>query len=154
MPLLVIIPLLRLIVSDFRSREVSIFWLGILAIGTMCISLILDGWQEVLKRSVQNLLLILYMSTGVMLWGWVKAKRLVNPLNIYVGLGDLIFFLILTPLFSVRQYAQVMVACLIFSLVWWGVEALRRRSPPKTVPFITTSGIVLTGIIVYKVFFE
>jgi hypothetical protein len=154
LPLLVIVPLLRLIVSDFRSREVPILWLGILAIGTVCISLILDGWLEVLKRSLQNLLLILYMSTGVVLWGCIKARRFINPLNVYIGLGDLIFFLILTPLFSVRQYAQVMIACLIFSLVWWGIEALRRENPPKNVPFIATSGIVLAGIIVYKVFCE
>ncbi len=153
LPLLMLAPLSHLIVSDFRSREVSVMWLGILAIGTVCIPVIQDGWLDVLKRSGQNLLLILYMSTGIVVWGWIKARKFVNPINVYIGLGDALFFLILIPLFPVKHYAWLLVACMIFSLVWWGAAVLLKKKSPKNIPFIATSGIVLAGAIIFKVFF-
>ena len=153
LPLLMLAPLTTLIVSDFRSREVSVMWLGVLAIGTVCIPILQDGWPEVLRRSGLNLLLILYMSAGIVMWGWVKARKFVNPINVYIGLGDFLFFLILVPLFPMRQYAWLLVACMVFSLVWWGAASLLKKRPPKNIPFIATSGIVLAGAIVFKVFF-
>ncbi len=154
LPLLMLAPLSVLIVSDFRRREVSVMWLLILAIGTVCIPMIQDGGSEVLERSCLNLLLILYMSTGIVLWGWVKARKFVNPINVYIGLGDFLFFLTLVPLFPVRQYAWLLVACMGFSLVWWGVAAILKNKSPKNVPFIGTSGIVLACVILCKVLFE
>ncbi len=154
LPLLMLAPLLKLAVSDFRRREVPVLWLGILAVGTVGISILRDGWLEVLRRSGLNLLLVLYMAAGVFLWGWVKARRPVNPLNLYIGLGDFLFFLILVPLFPLKQYAYLLVGSMLFSLAWWRAAVLLEKKPPKNIPLIATSSIVLGAFIIFDVFCE
>lgn len=149
--LLMLAPLTNLIISDFRHREVSLLWLVVLAIGTVCIPIIQDGVPEVLKRSGLNLLMVAYMSVGVLLWSWFKARRVVNPINLYVGLGDLIFFLLLVPLFSFNQYVYLLVGCMVFSLVWWW-SALLCGAKPRNIPLIATSSIVVAVAIMLKVF--
>jgi hypothetical protein len=147
-------PLTMLIVSDFRTREVSVIWLCVLAVGTIGIPIILDGWAEVLRRSGQNLLILMDMSVGIVLWGWVKARKPVSPINRYIGLGDVLFFLALVPLFPVRQYIWLLMGCFVFSLVWWGAATLWFKRSPRNIPFIATSGIVVVVAIILKVFFE
>lgn len=152
--LAILAPLSRLIFSDFRHRKVPVVWLGILAAGTVCIPIIQDGWREVLIRSGRNMLLVLYLSTGVVLWSWLKARRVVNPINLYIGLGDIVFFLILVPLFPFMQFAYLIVGCMLFSLIWWWWCSLLGRRKPENVPLIATSSIVVGATVVYKVFFE
>lgn len=152
--LLMLAPLTILVISDFRTREVSVLWLCVLATGSIVIPVIQDGWTEVLHRSGQNLLLLLYMTAGIFLWAWIKARKPVNPIDRYIGLGDFLFFLILTPIFPFRQYIWLMMGCFVFSLVWWSAAVVLSNKTPRNIPFIATSGIVVAGAIILKVFFE
>lgn len=153
LPLIMLVPLAKLVVSDFRHREIPVVWLAILALGTVCIPLIQDGWREVATRSGQNLLIVAYMSAGVFLWGSVKERRIVNPIDRYIGLGDFLFFLIVIPLFASMEYAYFLLICMSFSLVWWWGGILLGRKP-KNIPLIATSGIVLAAAIIFKVVFR
>jgi hypothetical protein len=92
------------------------------------------------------------MGLGILLWSWIKARKVINPVNRYIGLGDLLFFVALAPLFPVKRFAWLLVACLLFSLVWWQVARFRGKSP-KNIPFVATSGIVVGAAIVFNVFF-
>jgi hypothetical protein len=152
LPLVMLIPLVRLIVGDFRRREVSVVWLAVLAVSTVGVPVIMLGWRETFTHSWQNLLLLAYLGIGIVVWGWVKARRFVNPVNVYIGLGDLLFFLALVPLFPVKIFAWLMVCCMVFSLVWWQAAKLR-GSAPKNVPLVATSGIVVGVAIIFRVFF-
>ena len=153
LPLVMLIPLAWLIVADFRRREVSLVWLGVLAVSTVAIPLILYGWREMWAHSWQNLSIIAYLGVGILVWSWIKARRVINPVNVYIGFGDLIFFTILTPLFPVKRFVGTLVACMLFSLVWWWAARLRGKSP-KNIPLVATSGIVVSAAIIFNVFLE
>jgi uncharacterized membrane protein YoaK (UPF0700 family) len=155
LPLLTLAPLMMLILSDFRTRRVSVLWLCVLTIGTIGIPLVLDGWREVLWRSWTNLLLLVFLGTGITMWGWVKARQIASPVNRYIGLGDVLFFVTLVPMFPLREYLWMTMGCLVFSLVWWSAALIRHRNnPPRNIPFIATSGIVVAATIIYNTFFR
>jgi hypothetical protein len=100
----------------------------------------------------QNLLILLYLGIGVVAWAWIRARKPVNPLNRFIGLGDLLFFVALTPLFPMKSFAWLLVTCLLFSLAWWGTTRLRGRAP-KNIPLVATSGIVVSAAIIFDTFF-
>lgn len=152
LPLVILIPLIRLIVADFRRREVSIVWLAVLAVGTVCVPVLQHGWQETFTRIWQNMLLLSYLGTGIVIWSLIKARRFVNPVNTYIGMGDLVFFAALIPLFPVRTFTWLMVASMLFSLVWWQAARLRGKQPVN-VPLVSTSGIVMGCAVIFNVFF-
>ncbi len=135
--LIMLIPLAKLVMDDFRRREVSLIWLAVTAVCAIGTAIVVDGWRETLIRSGLNLLLVVYMGIGVVVWAWIKSRKIVNPINRHIGSGDVLFFLTLTPLFSLKGFAWLLVACMVFSLFWW--------KSPENIPLVATSGIV-TGL--------
>ena len=60
----------------------------------------------------------------------------------YVGAGDLVFVLLLTPFFDLRDYLFFLLVGAVGSLLWWSiVTRLGRR--PATIPLVGTLGTFL-----------
>lgn len=172
--LVMFIPLVKLALEDFRRREVPLVWLVVLAVCSAGVGITTvdtarpaagigaavdaAAWRGMFARSGLNLLLILYMGVGVTVWAWVKSRRPVNPVNRFIGLGDVLFFVVLTPLFPLREFVCLLVSCMVFSLVWWRVRlttsaAERTASEsPKTIPLVATSAIVTGVTVIYDTF--
>ncbi len=146
--LVMLVPLVKLAFDDFRKREVSLFWLMVLATSTVGISIIKNGWLETAARSGLNLLLLAYLGIGISVWIWIKARKLINPVNVYIGLGDIVFFLTLIPLFPLKLFAWLFVGCMAFSLAWWLFMRYSKRIPDN-IPLIATSGIVVGITIIF-----
>jgi uncharacterized membrane protein YoaK (UPF0700 family) len=140
LPLIMLVPFAKLMVDDFRRREVSVVWLVVMVVSAIGVAVVQNGWREAIINSGLNLSLIAYMGIGVTVWAWVRSRRLTNPVNRYIGLGDVLFFVALTPLFPVKTFAWLLVACMVFSLAWW--RSARR------VPLVATSSIVVGAAII------
>ena len=54
-------------------------------------------------------LLVLYMS--------LKARKFLNPFEHYFGLGDVLFYLAITPYFQLKNYAVFFIASMLFALL-------------------------------------
>ena len=153
LPLVLLLPLARLIVEDFRRREVPVVWLAVLALGTVCIPLIMHGWHEAFTRGWQNLLLLACLGLAIFTFAWVREKRPVNPIDVYIGLGDVLFFLAFIAMFPAQRFAWLTVGSMAVSMVWTAAMRLLGKES-KNVPLVATAGIVMTAGIVYNVFFE
>lgn len=153
LPLIMLVPFAKLILDDFHRREVSVWWLAATMICAAGIPTVLYGWRETLARCGLNMLIVAYMGLGVVIWARIKSRKLVNPVNRYIGLGDVLFFVVLTPLFPFKRFAWLLVACMIFSLVWWWM-ARAGKKPPKNVPLVATSGIVMCAAIILDTIFK
>jgi hypothetical protein len=82
-------------------------------------------------------LLVLYMS--------IKNKQFSNPFLNYFGLGDLLFFLCITPLFVLRQFVLFFILSMVFAI---GMQlALRRTMKHETVPLAGFAALFLLLII-------
>lgn len=82
-------------------------------------------------------LLVVYMS--------IKNKQFSNPFRHYFGLGDLLFYLAVTPLFVLRNYVLFFILSMLFAIVLQ--LAFRKRMQHPTVPLAGFSALFLILVI-------
>lgn len=81
--------------------------------------------------------LIVYMS--------IKNKKYVNPFKNYFGLGDLLFYIAITPLFLLRNYIVFFVCSMIFAIA---IQYLfKKYISQDSVPLAGLSSVLLVFII-------
>lgn len=144
--LLILLPLLPMMLSDWKSRTVSTGWLVLLFVLAGGCSVYANGLPRALTNTGLNLSILLVL--GLALWAYAKlrGKRLAEM----GGLGDLLFFAAITPLLSPEDYIRLMIAMLVFSLVLWAL--LKKRFHLETIPLVTFCGLplmiwILVGLI-------
>jgi hypothetical protein len=54
---------------------------------------------------------------GITIYFSLKHKKFINPIDYLIGLGDILFFIAITPFFLIREYIVFFTLSLIFSLV-------------------------------------
>ncbi len=113
--LLLLIPLVILTISDIRSRTVSSWWLLIFGILNLLILGNLDDWESVLSRIVGNLLLLLII--GLTLWAYAKVRH--KRLPEMLGLGDVLFLVVVSPAFGEAEYLKYIVASSLVGILLW-----------------------------------
>lgn len=79
----------------------------------------------------------------------VKAKTFLNPLQHYFGLGDVLFYLAITPFFYTKQYAVFFIASMLFAIALHVV--FKKLSNHETVPLAGFSSLLLFIAIVVDV---
>jgi hypothetical protein len=69
---------------------------------------------------------------GLFLYYSFKKNAFFNPIDSYIGLGDVLFFFSITPLFSLHGFVKFFVLSLLFSL---GVHFLFfKKNQKKHIP--------------------
>lgn len=124
--MLTVITLAPLIVSDFRRRSVSAYWL--IAFGVA--QLINGSFSEI----GVNLLLLLFLLLGSWIYFHLRYKM---SLTNVLGMGDILFLLFLTPCFEFSDFLSFLILGFLFSLVWWLFDQTH------TIPLVTTFGLLL-----------
>lgn len=88
-------------------------------------------------------ILTLYMS--------LKSKKFLNPFQHYFGIGDLLLYTAITPLFLLKNYILFFILSLLFAI---GLQfGLRRFIKEETVPLAGFSALFLFIIILKDSFF-
>lgn len=82
-------------------------------------------------------LLVVYMS--------IKNKQFSNPFRNYFGLGDLLFYLAVTPLFVLRNYVLFFILSMFFAIILQ--LGLRKKMQHQTVPLAGFSALFLILVI-------
>lgn len=99
---------------------------------------------NVLFFSITIIVLTLYMS--------IKNKSFLNPFQNYFGLGDLLFYIAITPLFVLYNYVLFFITSLLFAIVMQFV--LRKWIKKDAVPLAGLSALLLLFIIAKDIFFS
>lgn len=107
--------LLVIAVQDIRKRTIHL----ILLVLVFLFSLIINHFEKELELRfiVTNMVFIFLNISGLFLYYIIKTKRLLNPLKDKIGLGDVIFFIAITPLFNLNVFALFFIVSLAASLL-------------------------------------
>lgn len=107
--------LLVIAVQDIRKRTIHL----ILLVLVFLFSLIINHFEKELELRfiVNNMVFIFLNISGLFLYYIIKTKRLLNPLKDKIGLGDVIFFIAITPLFNLNVFALFFIVSLAASLL-------------------------------------
>lgn len=144
---ILLIPLSILTISDIRSRTVSSWWLLTFGILNLIFLGLLDGWKCVVNRIVGNLLLLLLIGSFIWVYSKVRHKRLPELL----GLGDVLFLVVLLPAFGWMEYMKYIVASSLVGILLWPlfriVQPLKRG-----IPMVSVLSLVYLVAFGYKLF--
>lgn len=76
----------------------------------------------------------------------LKNKKILNPFENYFGLGDLLFYLAITPLFLLQSYVVFFILSMIFAIVLQ--IALSKIVKKETVPLAGFASLLLMLLVI------
>lgn len=115
--------------QDFKYREIHV----LLIVGIFFVALGLVWITDKELLAFLRPFLFVVVVTAV-LWSYIsiRQKKLINPFDHHIGLGDILFFAAITPLFDLHSYILFFISSMIlaisFSLVF--KEYVRQRLIP------------------------
>ena len=90
---------------------------------------------------------------ALLLYFSVKEKRFTNPIDVKIGLGDIVFFLAVIPLFITRHYILFFISGLLFSLlIATTLKVISKKNKP--LPLAGYLSIYLSGIFIIYILFN
>jgi hypothetical protein len=101
--------------QDFKQRAIH-FSLPILV---FLLSLVINYLKEYLDflDIVKNIGFVAVNILGLVLYFSFKNRKLINPIDSMIGLGDILFFVAITPLFILKDYILFFILGMGFSLI-------------------------------------
>ena len=94
-----LISLALIAVEDFQIRTIKVWKLIICSFFSTLYSFTDVQFFQIWKQFLFNLLFLIIQLLLVMLYFALKKRRLVNILDTYIGLGDMLFFALVALLF-------------------------------------------------------
>lgn len=122
---------LLIIYQDFKERAISAWTIPLLFLLSLYLAWTDDIWEAWFL--LYNLSFIGIQLLGVSLYFSIKHRQWINVTKDYLGLGDVLFFLAITPLFAPLQFCSFFIGSLLFILVGAGIYHLSINKL-KTIP--------------------
>ncbi len=142
--LIILIALLGVVVvQDFKSRAISWFLIPLLFVGFIGQALLKMQWTELLTYFGINLLLVVTNLLVVTLVISIKEKKLTNILTDYLGLGDVLFFLVLTVVFSPFNFIAFYLGSILITAIFYGGLMLFSRQRKMLIPLAGAMSLML-----------
>ncbi len=138
-----LIPLTFMMLSDWKTRTVSLVWLALLFLATSAGAILAYGIRAALTFMAVNMAILLVLGLSLYAYSLLRKKRL-GELG---GIGDALFFAAITPMSAPEEYVRRILAMLAISLILW--MALRKRFSLATIPLVSFCGIPLVSIIIF-----
>lgn len=149
MEILLLWPLLILIRSDFRERQVRLFVLLLFGVIQWGICAWQTGIMILLLRIGENLLLLVVWGLCTAVYFWLRNCFSMRKNRGYVGKGDIVFILCLLPVFPLCHFLLFIMLALFFALLYW---ILRGMSLHDTIPFVSMLGICYLPILILHIY--
>jgi hypothetical protein len=141
----IVVFLVFIIFQDFKSRAIYWFLCPLVFISALIYTYfefhffyLKDLLTSTSFLVLQFLLASIYFS--------IKNRKLINITNSQIGLGDLLFLLSITPLFSISNYIIFYTASLLFSMLFYFFYLLLDKTN-RTIPLAGLQAIILLALL-------
>ena len=138
-----VIILIWITYQDIRNRHVHVF----LLIALFSAAVIINYFSNNLNyfEALKIVGFVLLNMVGLTIYFSLKSRKLINPIDKFLGLGDVIFLISITPIFTLKRYMAYFITGLLFSLL---VHMLFKNFvTDKTVPLAGYLSIYLIVLI-------
>ena len=147
--LLPVVPATVLAVADLRHRTIPMNWLVAFGLCVPLPSVFLSSAGTILYNILTNTLLLGWVFGGVWIYLKLRCRRPGNLFRQYVGSGDLVFALLLTPFAPLPQYLWLLWGGCMGGLAYWiGVRITVRYS--ATIPLVTFFSLAFIVCTLYR----
>lgn len=131
------------IYQDFKARAISWFLIPLLIVVTLLKTITGNGITETLTYTGINLLIVSINFLCITLFFSIKEKRLVNITDHYLGLGDILFFIVICTLFSPVNFILFFLGSILLTTLIYGSISLFKSSRKILVPLAGAMSIAL-----------
>ncbi len=127
--LTILICLLSIIVfQDFKYRAISWFLIPLLFVGFVIYAMLTIEVSELLTYFGINLYMVFTTLLGASIIISIKNKKLTNIIDTYFGLGDVLFFVVLTTVFSPINFLIFFIGSIfIVAVIYGGITLFRKK---------------------------
>ena len=137
--------------EDTRYRAISLWTFPVLFATLLLSKAYFTSWAETFWALKINLAMVVFQCAAVWLYLIAKHRTLVNPLQGFIGLGDVLFWLALLPAFSPINFLLFYVVSLSAALL--AHVCFRQRAlygDPQRVPLAGLQALVYAAwLLVY-----
>lgn len=135
--------LLLVFFQDWKYRRIHV---GLPLAIALCSFYVIHQKNEFLFRSIAFNLGFLGLTLSILtLYMSLKSKQFSNPFQNYFGLGDLLFYAAIAPLFILQNYILFFILSMIFAI---GLQmGLKKIIKGNTVPLAGFSALFLSMVI-------
>lgn len=138
-----VVGLVLCVIQDLKYRGIHIVLFPIILLLTLYSNYRMDlGWVDLLLS-----LTFLTVTIGILfLYIGLKESKMVNIFKKYLGIGDVLFFMAILPIFSFRNYILFFITGMILSMILHLL--LNRFQKHTTIPlagYLSVYTIVLMG---------
>jgi len=125
--------------SDLKDREISLYNLFLLIICSLYLGYIKTELEFFLINTGLNILFIGIQYSVLMLYLQLRYKEGKYIFSKWIGIGDLFFFIAISPLYNFSNFVPIYLGCLMLSLCLFLVF----RTKLKTIPLAGLSALFI-----------
>jgi len=140
--------LLILAIQDFRLRAVHWILFPILLMLFIADSLSQVDLKDYIFDISINLLLVCVQGVILFVYYSVQGRKLKHILTSILGLGDILFIIIMAFAFSWTSFIFHYIAGLVFALILWVILSFVARQGPQLVPLAGLLAVYMILVII------
>lgn len=141
--------LLSVLIQDVRYRRIHIIFPPLIYL-FIYLSININAFS-IIDISIYNSFFLLLVLLGLVLYMSIKNKRFLNPFEHYFGLGDLLFYLSITPAFVLKNYILFFIASMLFAVIMQLLFIKKMKN--QTVPLAGFSALFLMLVVAIDEFY-
>lgn len=135
--------LMILVVQDFKSRAISWFIIPLLFVVYTVKAILTIEVTELLIYFGINILMVFTNLLGVGVMVSLKEKKITNILNTYLGLGDILFFIVIAVVFSPLNFFIFFMGSVLVSSIVYGLMMLTNKKQQLPFPLAGAMSLLL-----------
>ena len=147
----ILISLLSIAWSDFKSRAVWCAWFGILLIGILIHKASYFSGVDMLTHLTLNVLILCSYWVGLKIYFYVKFKKNERITDKYLGLGDMVFIIICSVVFTPDFLVSFIIFGAVFGVFFYAIAKLVNPAKTTSIPL---AGILSIMLAVLYISFE
>lgn len=146
--IIILFSLAIVFVQDWKYREIHLL-LPIVIFSTSFFMIPIKSLY-LIKITFYNATFFLITLSILTIYMSLKSKKFLNPFQHYFGLGDLLFYIAITPLFLLQNYILFFILSMLFAVLLQ--LSLKRILKKQTVPLAGFTALFLCMIILKDYF--
>ncbi len=132
--ILILFDFLMIAYQDFKSKLVSWFLFPIAFILLALYNISIVNLYTLLTFFLLNIIIIAFLILVLIVYFFIKNKKFINIFNEYIGLGDILLFVILGIAFSPMNFIIFMVLSLTITLIIFAVRFFINKNVNRYIP--------------------
>ena len=150
---LTLIPLAVIVYQDFKFRAISWYLPPLIFMLLGGAILYEEGLQPFWENLFFNSIFILLNLIIVLLYFSLKQKKLINIFQSHLGLGDILFFFSLSPIFAPINFMIFFVICLLIIIVFSILYLFKTKSTNQSIPLAGWMSIQFSIVLIFDIAF-